>query len=384
MILPFPERGSRQPPQVDWLPLPLAPRANTRIRFAATGARPMPPEQAMEWIADLQHQGRTIRGIDIHGPGDALAEPRQLFYFLDLFRRRQPEMAIRLTTSGLGSAALASRLADSGVREVVLLVDAVQVDIIQRLYAWIRPGRRTIPLARAAELLLKEQADGAGALARAGLVVRVTTTVYPGFNDSHVAEIARKMASLQVASIMVQPFTGAASGVATAENDCPVPCDTITLARARLQAADHLPLTGTPPAPPEAENLVPLREHGLPGPTDRRPHVAVASSNGMDIDLHLGQAARLLIYGPREDGLACLLEARIVAPAPAGVARWQHLADSCLTDCFAVLVANAGEAPKKVLAGLGIRVLVCSDNIEGTVDVLFGGGKKKKPGQQPR
>ena len=383
MILPFPERGSRQPPQVDWLPLPLAPRANTRIRFAATGTRPMPPEQAMEWLADLQARRNSIGGIDIHGPGDALAEPRQLFHFLDLFRRRQPDLAIRLTTSGLGSAALASRLADSGVSEVVLQVDAVQIDIIQRLYAWIRPGRRTIPLAQAAAQLAREQADGARALARAGLVVRVTTTVYPGFNDSHVAEIARKMASRQVTSMMVLPFTGAAPEAA-AENDCPLPCDTITLARARRQAADHLALTETPPEAPEAVNLVPLREHGLPGPTDQRPHVAVASSNGMDIDLHLGQAARLLIYGPREDGLACLLEARTVAPVPAGVARWQHLADSCLKDCFAVLVANAGEAPKKVLAGLGIRVLVCPDNIEGTVDVLFGGGKKKKPGQQPR
>ena len=97
----------------------------------------------------------------------------------------------------------------------------------------------------------------------------------------------------------------------------------------------------------------------------------------MDVDLHLGQAKTLLIYGPRDDGLTCLLETRKTPEAGSGETRWDQLAET-LPDCFALLAASAGQRPREVLAGHGIRVLITEENIEGTVDVLYGGGKKGK------
>ena len=378
-LVPFPEHKRRPPRALDWLVLPLAPRANSRIRFAAPAGSPMPVDRAVAWIGELTARGRRIHGIDIRGPGDALAEPHHLFQAVENLRGKWPDLAIRITTIGLGSAALAARLAEAGVDEVILQVDAVHGEIMEQLYAWIRPGRRTIPLAEVTGQLASEQKNGAEALVRAGLGVRIMTTVYPGINDNHLGEIAASMARAGAASISVLPFTATPAAMA-AEKACPPSCDTRTLDRARAHAAAHLPLEAAPSTTGAECGAVPrpLRDEGLPRPTAARPHVAVASSNGMDIDLHLGEADRLLIYGPREDGLACLLEARPVPPVPPGVSRWQNLAGTCLHDCFAVLVANAGEAPKKALRELGIRVMICSDNIEGTVDVLFGGGKKKR------
>jgi nitrogen fixation protein NifB len=72
------------------------------------------------------------------------------------------------------------------------------------------------------------------------------------------------------------------------------------------------------------------------------------------------------------------LASRNTPAAGSGTSRWQALADECLFDCFALLAANAGENPQKVLAEQGIKVLLTEENIEGTVDVLYGGGKKKK------
>jgi len=104
----------------------------------------------------------------------------------------------------------------------------------------------------------------------------------------------------------------------------------------------------------------------------------VVSSNGMDIDLHLGQAIRILIYGPRpDDGLPSLLEARPAPEPGSGGERWETLADS-LADCFALLATSAGERPRRILAQKGITVLLTEDNVEGTVDVLYGGKKKGK------
>jgi nitrogen fixation protein NifB len=100
----------------------------------------------------------------------------------------------------------------------------------------------------------------------------------------------------------------------------------------------------------------------------------------MEVDLHLGQAIRLMIYGPREDGLPCLLETR-EAPEPGTADRWGELA-KILHDCFAILAASAGETPRRMLAEKGVKVLITQDAIEGTVDVLYGGGKKGKKGNQ--
>ena len=121
--------------------------------------------------------------------------------------------------------------------------------------------------------------------------------------------------------------------------------------------------------------IAPPEETGLPKPTRERSRVAVASATGMDVDLHLGQAKTLLIYGPREDGLACLLETRQAPDPGSGESRWEQLADT-LHDCFALLAASAGQRPREILGNRGIRVILTEENIEGTVDVLYGGGKK--------
>jgi nitrogen fixation protein NifB len=94
----------------------------------------------------------------------------------------------------------------------------------------------------------------------------------------------------------------------------------------------------------------------------------------MEVDLHLGQAYQVLIYGPREDGLACLLETR-PAPEPGSSDRWEELAER-LPDCFAILAASAGERPRNILGDHGITILITDGEIESTVDMLYGGGKK--------
>jgi len=97
----------------------------------------------------------------------------------------------------------------------------------------------------------------------------------------------------------------------------------------------------------------------------------------MEIDLHLGQAYQVLIYGPREDGLACLLTTRPVPEPGSGSSRWKELATT-LSDCFAVLAASAGESPRRILGSLGITVLITDGDIEGSVETLLGGKSKCK------
>ena len=363
--------------RIDSLILPAAPQANSRKHFGENGRadKALLPKEAVGWIGELIKGGKDIRSVNVCGPGDALAAPEALFPLLDLLREQYPTLGIKLTTNGLGAAGFAADLAAQGITRVDLQVDAVTAEMISKVYTWIRPGKKTVPLAQAAELLLSEQEKAVTALCKAGIQVNILTIIYPCINDRHIGALAEKMAALGASSMALIPFRPAP------EEDGPPACDEAMLDAARTQAAvyfEKLPAYTeqylTPPSGANFQDATAL----LPKPSKERPNVAVVSSNGMDIDLHLGQAGRVLIYGPRQDGLACLLESRETPEAGTGTSRWEALAKECLYDCFALLAANAGENPKTVLAEQGIKVLLTEDNIEGTVDVLYGGGKKKK------
>lgn len=363
-------------PQGRWIELPVAPRANSRIRFAATdeSRQPLSPEQALILLAELLDKGERVDGVTIAGPGDPLADSASTYSILELVRSRYLEMALGVTTLGLGGSDAAAQLVKAGVSHVTLLVDAVDPEVMRKLYAWIRPGSRTISLPAATEVLLAEQRAAVRAFALAGCRVGIRTTIYPGYNDTHVVEMARTMAELGAHFMIVAPYEPQSGEEALLERPgCKV------MAGIRDQVAQYLPLVLIP------EKIV--AEQGrkgsggasayLPKPSSARPNVAVVSQSGMEVDLHLGHAATALIYGPREDGLACLLGTRELPAPGAGAARWERLAET-LKDCFVLLAAGAGESPRKVLADQGITVLITDDVIEGTVDVFFGGGRKGK------
>lgn len=368
------------------LSLPVATQANARLRFAPgekTGAA-ISPEEALAWATEvLGSTGRPAQVV-IAGPGDPLAAISPTLKTIRLFKQKYPAMTVEIVTLGLGGEQYADILEEEGVGLVTVQVDAVDAEILAKLFAWIRPGRKTVVLAEAVKILLEEQALAIGALRKAGVKVKARTTLYPGYNDAHLEQIAQRMAQLGVASMTLVPFKAEAAegGVLPPEPDKAM------LAAARSLAGKYLEVHE------EQEVLAPGcgmgasmdKSHavgGLPRPTTKRPNVAVVSLGGMEVDLHLGQAYQALIYGPREDGLHCLLSRRDLPEAGGGGLRWERLAET-LPDCFALLAASAGENPKKILKERGITVLTTEGEIDGTVDLLFGGGKKGPQGRDKR
>jgi len=343
------------------LKLPIAPNANHRLRATPEGKLPgaLMIAEATTWLKSLQEGGNRITGIELCGPGDVLASWPATQTCLQILHQEVPQTPLSLTCLGLGGADIYPDLLRFGVSRVTLQVDTVSPETAMKLYAWIRPGKKTVPLAQSAQILVDEQAETIKSLVHAGIKVVVRTTIQNGINDMEIAVIAKQMANL---------------GATAMEIDCKEDEGKGLLA----QAAAHLETTVVqmgpelpPPGSPQSCTGV-----DLPKPSTGRPNVAVASGGGMEVDLHLGQAGQLLIYGPRDDGLACLLETRST-PSSGSPDRWQSLADN-LSDCFALLASHAGEEPRRQLAENGIRVILTDDQVEGVVDTLYGGGKKKK------
>lgn len=373
------QTGSSLPPRVGRrLRLPVAPRAQTGSRLApATPARPaMVPEEALAWLTARMAHDEKIAAVEVGGPGDPLAMAERSLRTLRLVRQRYPELPLALATIGLGGDRHASLLAELGVSEVFMYVDAVEQSVAAKLYGWVRPGTQTLPLPQAITLLIREQAQAVLAFVYAGLAVTVATTVYPGINDDHVAQLAETMAGLGAEAICLRFFNSAEP-----EGEPAAGVEEALRARVRGVAGRYLPVKEWPEVEepgepsPGAGPGSPV-DLGAPAPTSTRPNVAVASATGMEIDLHLGQAQQLLIYGPRADGLLCLLGSRALPAASTGSGRWENLA-ALLPDCFAILAAQAGANPRAILTQLGLRVLLVEGGVAATVDRLYGGRKRR-------
>jgi nitrogen fixation protein NifB len=358
--------------------LPVAPQVVARTRFSppppARNLSIMVPE-ALEYLdLAMKENGENIFMAAITGPGDPLATPDITINTVQRIRERYPQLKIGLKTLGIGSEKMAGALAQAGVDYVEMQVDGVRAGILEKIYAWIRPGLKTLKISDTVNLLLKEQRNGIPALKFHNITVSIFTTLYPGYNIDHVTKIAVELMELGADSISLNPYKPE-PGV---EVDLESPNYQI-LQETADKVGRHLPVVESilVQSALNCTNGAISGQLPSPKPTKERPNVAVVSSNGIEIDLHLGQAIRFLIYGPREDGLTCLLEARDAPEPGTGKSRWQEVA-AILKDCFILLVASAGETPRRELAETGLKVSISEDNIEGIVDVLYGGGKKCK------
>lgn len=359
------------------LHLPVASRANYKLRCSTNhlSGPALSPEEALAWMRKVLEDGADVGMVGITGPGDPLATPEQTLRTLGMVRQEYPDMPLCLTTIGLGGEEIAPELAKLGLSHVTMLVDAVSSDVVEGIYTWIRPGRRTLPLFEAAGELVAAQRRALEAFRKAGLTVKVNTTVYPGCNENHVEDVAMIVAGLGADIMSVQYCT------VPGHDESAEPDDPSLLAGVREQAGRHMRLTALRQecgqvVPDFSSEDIASGDVPMPKPVPGRPNVAVASSDGVHVDLHLGHAVRIMVYGPREDGLVCLLEAREAPEPGGGDKRWKDLANG-LQDCFVLLVASAGQKPRTTLAAMGLPLKTVEGEIESVVDELYGGKRKK-------
>ncbi|MBV5316582.1 MAG: hypothetical protein JZU50_02125 [Desulfobulbaceae bacterium] len=366
------------------LSLPIASQAVCRLRSTpeAKAGQVFSPAEA---LLACERQEALV-GVELGGPGDPLATIAATLETIALLRARFPELRISLATLGFNGAEHAADLAAAGLDQVNLLVDTLDGATAEKLYAWIRPGKKNMVLPKAVAQLLEEQPKTVQAMAGAGVTVSLRTTVYPGLNAHQAVTIAETMAALGAKEMELLPFTPAPQQVDVPPAATRVHMEEISkltsrylVTRTRQVTVDACgcSTTGCGCGCGCGSESGAVVQPGLPKPSAERPRVAVASATGLEVDLHLGQASTLLIYGPRDDGLTCLLETRKAPAAGSGETRWEQLAE-VLPDCFALLAASAGQRPREVLAGRGIRVIITEENIEGSVEVLYGGGKQQK------
>ncbi len=372
--------------------LPVAPKCNILCNYCnrkydcVNESRPgvtsavLRPRQAVAYVEAVLEREPRITVAGIAGPGDPFANPQETVETLRLIRARFPDLLLCLASNGLGLPPHLDELAQLAVSHVTITVNAVDPEIGARIYSWVRDGKVIYRGRRAAEVLLQRQMEAIRGLKARGITVKVNTIVIPGVNDHHVTEVARQMAALGVDILNCMPVYPNAD---TPFGELPEPAPE-HMAAIRRQAEEHIPQMHhctrcradavgllTADRAEEFRGCLTACAHQVTVAEDR-PYVAVATQEGVLVNLHLGEAASFQVWGP-VDGDFQMIEER-PAPLPGrGPDRWWAVAE-ILRDCRALLVSAVGETPRTILEEAGVPPVPMSGFIATALTTIYAGG----------
>ena len=368
--------------------LPVAPKCNVQCHFCdrkydcMNESRPgvtsgiLAPEQAIEYTRQVLGRESRISVAGIAGPGDPFANPSETMTTLRLLRENFPAILLCVATNGLQIAPYISQLADLQVSHLTLTVNAVDPEIGQHIYAWVRDGIKIYRGLEGAKLLLERQLQAISALKARGITVKINAIVIPGINDQHIPVIAQRVKDLGVDVLNCIPLIPVAD---TPFAHLAEPSKE-EIAAIRQEASQILPqmyhctrcradAVGLLGQDQSAEYASCLSAHASSAPlhpAQRRPHIAIASWEGVLINQHLGEAPQFWIYRPGSEGYA-FLETRAAPVAGTGTERWKKLGE-VLQDCRLVLCASCGSSPRAALLAQGIQIR----ELEGLISEALG------------
>ncbi len=373
--------------------LPVAPKCNIRCNYCdrrhdcVNESRPgvssavLTPPQALAYMGRVLEREPRITVAGIAGPGDPMANWAETHHTLRLLKEHYPQLLFCLSTNGLALPEHVDELAEVGATHVTVTINAVDPEVGALIYGWARDGKLILRGRDAAGLLIARQLESVRRLKERGITVKINTILVPGKNDHHIGQVAATVAAFGADIHNIIPMFPTAG---TPFADIPEP-GRDQVEAARRASAVHLPqMTHCRRCRADAVGLLCSDLSGelgetlracsriVPGAGENRPYVAVATREGMLINLHLGEAWAFQIYGTNDDGVFFVEER--AAPEPGGgPRRWEELART-LKDCRAILCSAYGETPAKILQERGIMVHGCAGLVEDGVEEIFGTG----------
>ncbi|MCL4503804.1 MAG: radical SAM protein [Deltaproteobacteria bacterium] len=372
--------------------LPVAPKCNILCNYCnrkfdcVNESRPgvssavLSPAQAIAYLTRVLEAEPRITVAGIAGPGDPFANPKETMETLRLIRQRFPELLLCLASNGLGITPYLDELAELEVSHVTITVNAVDPEIGARIYSWVRDGKVIYRGRQAAEVLLARQLEAIRGLKAKGIVVKINTIIIPGVNDHHVEAVARKMKELGVDLLNCMPVYPNAD---TPFGEIPEP-EPASMAAIQAAAEEFLPQMRhctrcradavgllTADRTEEFRGCLSACAQLAPPLDASRPYVAVASREGVLVNLHLGEADFFQIWGPEGDGFR-LVQERSAPPAGGGDQRWWAMAE-VLKDCRAVLISALGETPAAILSDAGVVPVEMSGFIADGLSRIYSG-----------
>jgi nitrogen fixation protein NifB len=369
--------------------LPVAPNCNIQCNYCnrqfdcVNESRPgvtstlLKPFQAFEYFSALNDKLDNLSVVGIAGPGDPFANPDETLETMQRIKAEFPDKIFCVSTNGLNLYPYIDQLAEAGVSHVTITINAVDAEITSKVYKWVRFNKKVYRGYEAASVLLEQQLKCIPALKERGITVKINSVIMPGINDEHIGEVARVCSGLGADVINCIPMI-AAKGT---EFEGMVQPDSKMVFRTRMQASEHMKLMShCARCRADAAGLlgkdlkdthVMLREFAKREPfnEEERPYVAVATREGLLVNMHLGEAHSFYIFRKSPKGFQ-FVEEREAPPAGSGDNRWLDMA-RVMKDCRALLVSGVGENPKVIISSCGVRIIEMTGLIDEGLDGIY-------------
>jgi nitrogen fixation protein NifB len=369
--------------------LPVAPKCNIQCNYCnrkydcVNESRPgvtssiLAPEQAVAYLTALNERIENLSVIGIAGPGDPFANAKETLETIRRVKEIFPEKLFCVSTNGLELEPYIDEIADLGVSHVTITINGVDPQITAKLYKWVRYNKHIYRGVEGARILMDNQLKCIPRLKEKGIIVKINTIIVPGINEDHIPEIARRCAALKADLINCIPLIPTPE---TPFSDIAEP-DKKMIFRVRTLASEHINLMShCARCRADAAGLlgkdladlhILLKEYADRPTFDvgSRPYVAVATNEGLLVNMHLGEARNLYIFEHSNNGFK--LKERRSTPEPgSGDSRWVDLARS-LQDCRALLVSGIGLNPKSILTSCKIHVIEMTGLIDEGLDGVY-------------
>lgn len=375
--------------------IPIAPKCNVQCGYCnrkydcVNESRPgitssvLSPYQSVNYLRTISQRIDNISTIGVAGPGDAFAEPEKTLEAIKLITAEFPDKIFCLSTNGVNLAPYVDQLAANNVTHVTITINSFRIETLKEIYKWVRFNKRVYRGEEAAQIVLEQQTKGLKALVEKGITVKINSIIIPGVNDNQLEEVAERVAAMGATTMNCIPLIPAEGSDMA---DFPKPTRT-AVSNIVNKISKHIkPMTHCARCRADAAGLIgkdnkdafqlinQCAKMPVPMPV-KKPHVAVASYEGILINKHLGEANEFYIYKQNDTGYE-MIEKR---PAPArgkGDLRWIELAKT-LNDCSYVLVNGVGARPVEVLQSVGIAIVEMSGLIDNGLDAVYKGEKLK-------
>ncbi|HOV15072.1 MAG TPA: NifB/NifX family molybdenum-iron cluster-binding protein, partial [Spirochaetota bacterium] len=229
-------------------------------------------------------------------------------------------------------------------------------------------------------IIIERQLEARKKLKDKNIVVKINTIVIPTINENHILDVVKKVKELGADIINCIPIH---PNKDTVFENITEPDKTV-IQKVRVEVAAIMPqmhhctrcradAVGLIEDEMTLQNFKILEDvANMPlDPKDKRPYVAVASMEGILVNQHLGEAEEVYVYAYK-DGKPFFIEKRPLPLAGGGNKRWIEFTE-VIKDCSAVLVSGAGDNPRGIFFGQGVKVIITQGVIEELVGNYFKG-----------
>lgn len=369
--------------------LPVAPKCNIQCNYCnrkydcVNESRPgvtssvLAPYQAVAYLEELHKHLKNISVIGIAGPGDPFANAEETIQTIKLVRQKFPDKIFCLSTNGLNILPYIDTISENRVSHVTITLNAVNTEIISKIYSWVRHEKKVYRGIEAAEILLKNQVQAIKELKRKGITVKINTIILPGINENHITEVAETVKELGADVMNCIPVAPVKE---TVFENIEKPSKPLIF-KIRVKASEHMKMMShCARCRADAAGLLGkdykeafgmLREFSsMPlNTSENRPFIAVATYEGLLVNRHLGEADTLYLYRQTPNGFQFIEERKTPLPG-SGDFRWISLSNT-LKDCRALLVSGIGNTPLKIIQNSGIRVIQMTGLVDEGLDAVF-------------